>query len=566
MMTLGLPRISVEGGRLRTAPRVAHDTALHRVLEACIEAASPASAISVRVELPCDRSWYLATDRTLAPVLRPITPPFPVGRFVVVDVGGRLMKWDFPWAGSFEITPTATSVIVTAEVRDPASCGLSLHGTDRLVPAYAPAYGIVIYSNALASLDQCVWIEPYPDGARAAICLTDHADFDTIPRMRLLVALFGRTGFRLTKSVFAAEEPTEEKYEPGLDTPGFADLCAAMRAQGSEIAFHGIGPRLRSPEMHEWHRRAELMEPFAPRTWIDHGKGAYLFSRSATLPDGSSLVDFLGARGVVNYWSYADKWDNPFIDLGSWRPRHWTESLRDVVGGWHGLRGRRGTADAMYLVSHGLKNLIGAEQYVRLRSRPASVRTWLDVPRSHRALTRRMRSPLVYGRDGASGFLAPRSRLRVFDTISVNHLAYQLSPPLVQRLVDRSELLLGHCYLGAQHRYITGNVFVGTGHDLKVDPLFVAALESIQLQQRERKVVSLPFAMLREYLDALATARLVRSPDGWLLEQAGGPPLTVGGRGDYLTAAASEAVMIHRSGTSALATPRRPTTTRLTVA
>src|SRR5207248_6638562 len=277
-------------------------------------AGSGVDLIRFVTRIKCGQAWYLSADRKLSLLEGEVSPPFPVGRFIVVETGDGLFKVSFLWGGSFRLRSERGAAEITIDVKDRAACGLSFWGDDKLRDPFG-SRDFTISIDRLTALSECIWLEPYPEGARAAICLTDHADFDSIETMRLLVPAFIRNGIRFTKSAFPHSDPHPRKREPGLDVPEYACLIDELYATGSEIAFHGLTPRVQAPGIEECGRRTQMMARYAPQTWIDHGSGAYLFSRNGYLPNGRRLVDVLDRYGILNYWSYFDLWDNPSTHL-----------------------------------------------------------------------------------------------------------------------------------------------------------------------------------------------------------------------------------------------------------
>src|SRR5437667_104284 len=210
------------------------------------------------IRLDCDAAWYLTSDRRLSPLTGTVDPPFPVGRFVVVQSGDGLFKYSFPWGADFRLSKVSGGVEVAVTLLDWQRCGLTLWGRGKLVAPPAKQT-LPIARDRLSALSDCIWLEPYPAGARAAICLTDHADFDTVEKLHLLTDLFVRTDFRLTKSVFPKSDPVGRKCEPGLDVAEYAAVVATLYEHGTEIAYHGFGPRAPAPPVEECVRRTQAL-------------------------------------------------------------------------------------------------------------------------------------------------------------------------------------------------------------------------------------------------------------------------------------------------------------------
>jgi hypothetical protein len=477
---------------------------------------------SVLVE--CEVAWYLTSDRRLAPVTRAVAPPFPVGQFVVVKCHDGLFKYSFPWGGDFQLTPTSGGVEVTATLLDVQRCGLSLWGRHKLT-APPSRDQLRIFRTRLSALSDCLWLEPYPSGARGAICLTDHPDFDTVEKLRLLVDLFVKHNFRFTKAVFPQSEPVGSKCEPGLDVPAYAALVTSIHEHGSEVAYHGFGPRsgrrAGSLAADECVRRAEMMSRFRPSSWTDHGTGGYLLSRLGRLEDGRELTDFLSQYGVRNYWSYTDLWDNPFRNLSCWHPRGDWDAIGDFWLGARLLRPKEASQLA-FLLLQGVKNVYGVKQVGAVLRAPLDLRGWTEAVRERARLhDLRSRPFAIYGFDGRA-FPVGQAAAWIFDTVLLNHPTVQLRPALVRRLCEESGLLLGHCYLSCEHPYIVGNCVANGGRGLRISPSFVANLEYIAERQRQGDVVSLSFAQLRASLASFSQAVLSRHATGWSARTNGG--------------------------------------------
>lgn len=467
----------------------------------------------VSIFLDCDAAWYLTSDRRLSPLTGTVDPPFPVGRFVVVQRSDGLFKYSFPWGGDFRLSTRNGGVEVAVTLLDWHRCGLALWGRRKLVRPPA-RQTLPIARDTLSALSDCLWLEPYPAGARAAICLTDHADFDTTEKLQLLADLFVKTEFRLTKSVFPRSEPVGSKCEPGLDVTPYAAAVARLHTHGSEVAYHGFGPRVAAPPLAECVRRAATLRQFQPSTWIDHGTGSYLFSRGGLLEDGRELMKFLEPYGVRNYWSYVDTWENPFRDLSSWRARAQGDVLWDFLAGARLLRPTRPSQLGMLLIQ-GLKNSYGPHHVSALRRAPLAVGKWADAWRHGRRLQALRAKPFVlYGLDGRD-FTLSHAGTWVFDTVLLNHPTVQLQPALIDRLCADSGLLLGHSYLSCEHSYIAGNCVTRSRGSLRVSPSFAQNLEHLAERQRAGDVISMSFARLRAALTAFSRASLARTEAGW---------------------------------------------------
>jgi hypothetical protein len=495
------------------------------------------SQLVVTISIQCDEAWYLSSNRSLLALTGRVVPPFPVGRFVVVKTRHGFFKYDFPWPSGFELYKLKSGIEIKAAIQNKQKCGLSLwssQGFSELPQKFA----LPVSRDRLSSPFECLWLEPYPRGARAAICLTDHADFDSVDKLELLVDLFIKNNFRFTKTVFPQSEPIKGKAEPGMDVRQYANLIERLYEQGSEIAYHGFGPRVQAPSMEECVRRAEVMRRFQATTWTDHGTGSYLFSRGGTLKDGTKLTEFLKPFGVINYWSYTDIWNNPFRNLKCWQTRGVASIPGDMLVGFSSAQTLGG---ASYLLMHAFSNILGEQGREALRVAPLQKRNWMKALSSHKQIQSLITSPVViYGQDG-SGFSLNIEGVWIFDTILLNHLAIQLEPRLIDRLYEESGLLVAHCYLGATHKYIFGNCFIDSQPGLSLEPSFVRNIEYLAERQRRGDVVSLSFAQLRECLVSFVKTSLVRHEYGWLARtDAGRSQLVIAGECSVIAAAVCE--------------------------
>ena len=505
--------------RARLTPEAAELTPWHARYTLDVEAPTGAgTAVVVTLRIACVRAWYLSAARRLTPVESAVRPPFPVGRFVVVQAPEGFFQVRAPWGGHFELEKKGGAVGLRSVVVDRRRCGLVRWGANKLETAPRRMSLDVVWDR-LGSPEECLWVEPYPGGAPAAICLTDHCDFDTAGGVQSLADLFERAGWLFTKSVFPRGEPKPGKNETGLDTPAYAMQIDRLCEQGTEIAFHGFGPRVDCPPPEECARRAQVMERYRPATWIDHGAGSYLFSRSARLPDGRPLVEFLSPMGIVNYWSYVDLWKNPFTDLCIWsRRRRWdipAEAVAALSRGaaWKGML-------------HPMINLIGAEAAGQLRRRPMNGNSWMMAWQGLRMQPAMEGSLALYGADGAA-YDCSSGPVRIFDTLLLNYPALQMAPPLIDRLCAGSGLLLAHTYL-CRPQGRGGCLAAGNGR-ATVTPEWTAAVNYVAQKQHCGELATVSFAGLRRALEAAAGATLRREPWGWTIEAGGQGPLWVAG-------------------------------------
>lgn len=500
----------------------------HRRYACDVPTGPAARRVDLSVLLPRGDAWRLAADRTFEALPGCGPAAFPVATFVVTRSarGAGLWRWSLPRATLRSLRLAGGRAVADLQIRRQDACGLTFWGARKLQPP--PGVEVVeLTADRLNDLSECIWIEPFPHGARGVLCLTDHADFDSAEKLRLLAPLVERTGFRFTKSVFPHGDPVpgrSDKAEPGLDDPDFRREVARLHELGVEIAYHGFGPRRDAPPLAECGRRSEAMAAFAPETWIDHGTGDYLLSRQARLGEGVDLVAFLDRLGIESYWSYFDVWDNPLGDLDSWRP---SRPARVAAEGSRLLR-RSAAIPAgarRHCFRHVLGNLVGEHAYLDAVRRPVDWRSALArVPRLWRL---RSAPQLLYGFDGRSPMTAPARRW-VFDTTLLNHLALQVVPGTLDRLAKDSALCLGHTYFGWSPQ-IASNVFGRDGNGaLRVLPTFAESLEHLAVLCARRELAAVPFRELRASLSAFGEARIARGPRGWELQGASRTEVRVG--------------------------------------
>jgi hypothetical protein len=454
------------------------------------------------LEMAAEKIWSLTSDRKLVEVHSKFITPFVVGRFFLVKNQLGLFKFDLPWAMQLQITKLQGRVEVQASLRNKSGCGFTIWGADKIT-ATKRRYVLNIFQTRLSSLGECVWLEPYPHGARAVICLTDHPDFDTSEKLELLAERFIRHDFKITKSIFPHSDPRQNKNEPGLDNPEYRKIIEKLLTHGNEIAYHGFSPRVKAPPLDECQRRAESMKSFRATTWIDHGSGSYLLSRKEILAGSIKLTDFLNQYGIKNYWSYMDLWDNPFNDLSCESSHGNIEILKDLRHSFPLLKSMSPLKIA-YVFSHSRKNLFNNKSM------------WYKKPQ------------LFYGRDGTCPTLN-LDEIWIFDTVLLNHLGFQLQPSLIDRLCRKAGILIAHCYFCAQQPYMTENCFKTKANKLMFNANFVTAVEYIADRQREKEIITLPFHHLREVLSGFFTSKLIRKDDGWHVQRAFSGRTIIGG-------------------------------------
>jgi hypothetical protein len=483
----------------------------------------PLRSVTANVVIESERTWYLGDDGKLAPLSSSATPSWPTGRFIVTARGGRLDRWEFSRFGRLRLVKQNGSVLIVAPLLDRSRCGLSVWPNADWAQRRANMI-LEVSRTFLNRLEECAWIEPYPDGARAVICLTDHADFDSPEKMKLLADHLIRRDVCITKSVFpAADLPSDTPWEEvGLDHADYRDSVERLFENGSEIALHGFTPKSDAPSVSECKRRLELLRQYELTTWIDHGIGDYLFSRGGRLPGGVKLEAFLEENGVRNYWSYFDVWDNPFgKDLSVFAERSGVDVIPDFLHSSHGWR-RTTAHEALWFALHEFRNIVGDSNDVPIRQRPWRLAAWRRGFQWYGIARRVRQDPFgIYGRDGAV-FQQSLQSPWVFDTVLLNHLALQLAPAVIDRLIQTAGLLIGHCYMTCEYDRARRNVFRRAGERVAIDPAFEMALDYMSDRQRSADISTLSFAQLRRCLDFFVRARLRRTETGWRTELSDG--------------------------------------------
>jgi hypothetical protein len=483
----------------------------------------PLRSVIADVVIDSDHTWFLDDGGQLASLASSATPSWPTGRFVVTARDGQLDRWEFPRFGRFRLVRQKGSVLIVAPLLDRSSCGLSVWPSAPWAPR-REKMALEIFRTSLNRLEECAWIEPYPDGARAVICLTDHADFDSPEKARLLADHLIRREIRITKSVFpSADLPSPWPWEEtGLDNEDYRRSIERLFEHGSEIALHGFTPKREAPSLSECKRRLDLLRQYELTTWIDHGVGDYLFSRGGGLPGGVRLEALLEENGVRNYWSYFDVWDNPFgKDLSVLATRSGLDVVSDLLSRNHNWP-KTSRRQVLWFGLHEFRNIVGDGNDIPIRRRPWRLAAWGKGFQWYRIARQVRRAPLgIYGRDGAV-FQQSLQSPWVFDTVLLNHLSLQLAPAMIDKLIQSGGLVVAHCYMTSELDYARGNVFQRMNGRVAVDPAFETALDYLSDRQRSGELITMSFAQLRQCLTLFARTRLRRTETGWKTELANG--------------------------------------------
>lgn len=476
--------------------------------------ANNANSIKIMVSIASNEAWYLSVDRRLLPIEKEVVPPFPVGCLLVIRQNDQFYQIDLPKYPHMKFMREEDFVSVSFVVKELSGVGLAFWGKDKVRPSDRPI-NLKFSIYKIDTLDECVWIEPYPNGAKSAICLTDHADWDSSEKLRQLVNLFEKYDFNFTKSIFPHSDPEGYKNEPGLDDLEFKQQVDRLSAMGTEIAYHGLSPRVNPPVYDECLHRIDAMKVYSPETWIDHGTGNYLYSRDATFSNGVGLVELMKKNAIKNYWSYMDVWENPSDNLNIWAERTLAGSLKDVWG-LSMKKGKMKPKQFAYIAVGILKNIFGGSHYRQLKKMyKPSVYKKLTI-HAKRLKLLHQNSFVMYDENGHFA-LNSTNRNWVFDTILLNHLALQLKPKAIDSLVKENGLLLAHCYMGAQHKYGGSNCFNEDSQNPKILKEFEENIVYISKLQDKGGVVTLSFEELRKsYVDFIETT-MVREKSRWII-------------------------------------------------
>jgi len=466
----------------------------------------------VEVTFETDLAWYLNSRREFVDLSGEVTPPWPVGCLTVLKRGDLLLQVQFDPVPHFRLRRNPKSLTAILLVRDHSACGLRLWGENKLggSPLH---YSIRVEISRLAQLSDAVWKEPFPGAARSVICITDHPDWDSVPKASALCDLFADHGLRITKGVFPVADSGWD-YGPGLDSPEYAAVIDRWHEAGHEIAYHGLGSGMHAPaDADECLRRMDRLDPYTPRTWIDHSCGEHTFARAARLPGDIDLVAVLAAKGVRNFWSYADVWQNPASDLQVVKSRSAHSAFADFLRlAWR--RGYVGPLQLAYLGTIPIKNLTGPSQYRDFLREPWSVSQWCRMRANYRLLRVLNRRPLcLYGLNGDFFSLDPDGTM-IFDTLLLNHVALQLCPSNIERLVRDNGVLIAHTYLAAVHKKGGRNCF-RVDRETQFLEGFRENIQHISALQKRGDLVTLPITDLREALLRHSQMRIVKTADGW---------------------------------------------------
>jgi hypothetical protein len=158
----------------------------------------------------------------------------------------------------------------------------------------------------------------FPDGRRAAFCVTDHADQTSARTLEALAHGLVAHKLCITKALFAHGSP-DGFGRPQLEDPKVAELADAMCQAGSEIVPHSATPK---PDLRPVTEAAmEEFERWHSRTWIDHQPetNCEAFGDEGWHVGGKfGIADLLVAHRYQYIWAEDDA---PAGDLNLFQPR-----------------------------------------------------------------------------------------------------------------------------------------------------------------------------------------------------------------------------------------------------
>lgn len=182
----------------------------------------------------------------------------------------------------------------------------------------------------------------------------------------------------------------------------------------------------------------------------------------------------------------------------------------------------KGSKQFLYLAAHCAGDSIGLKVLRALSIRPFSAGAVVRALKDHKKRRHlRERPAVVYS---SSGGPPPESACGMwfFDTVRLNHLAIQLRPSVINRLIQESGMTVVHCYLCDSRRINESNCLVQRNGLFEIHPLFLQSIEHISSCQTENQLVTLPFAELRRVLTDFWATSVTRTVRGWEVRRKNG--------------------------------------------
>jgi len=155
----------------------------------------------------------------------------------------------------------------------------------------------------------------FPDGRRAALSITDHADQTTARTLEALVHGFLSHHLAITKALFS-----HGTDRPQLEDPKVVKLADELAAAGSEVVPHSATPKA-DPRL-VTQAALDRFERWHTRTWIDHQPetNCEAFGDQGYHVGGKfGIADLLAAHQYQYVWAEDDA---PPDDLNLLHPRH----------------------------------------------------------------------------------------------------------------------------------------------------------------------------------------------------------------------------------------------------
>ena len=197
-------------------------------------------------------------------------------------------------------------------------------------PTRAPGWSVTVrllLAECPSPQEQLWTVSPYPAGCEATITLTDHSDYDSTEALGVFLrgdregeGWLGR-GLRMTKGVFALDTSAQSRSRaPSLGDPSYGRLVAQLRADGSEVAPHGLVKSGSIDRAALWSGVGAVAKEWGSKTWIDHGYLRHCYTMGAADDTEYQLLDALLTHGYVALWSYHDVPSNAAVSLNLLSP------------------------------------------------------------------------------------------------------------------------------------------------------------------------------------------------------------------------------------------------------
>ncbi len=468
--------------------------------------------IKLELFIPSDQCWSINSRRNLVE-LKNTQLYFPSGCFVVVRQMEKFYRIDLPKIPFISVKRIQNGFLVSMPVKSRQSCGL-IRFSDAKISSINSPIQIYLFVNRINSPENTVWFEPFPGQAKSALIITDHADWDTVEKFRLISRVLKKYKISITKSVFPFTEMYHGIQHHGVNTPGYKELLREFKSAGNEIAFHGFTSARDAPEYDECVRRMESMKEFKPETWIDHGIGDYLFSRNGELSNGISLFEFLTSYGIKNFWSYGDIYNDPAKELNSFESRGYHSIFTDLFRSLCG-NSKLSFKASTYISGHVVKNFFGASAIKDLLSKSRSAGNYRKMLREFKLNRIRRKNPFtLYDLNGITPMISNRGEW-IFDTILINHPAFQLRPEAIDKLIYNGGISIMHTYLSSNKSYIANSCIRDSNEAPELSEIFVKNIEYIAFRQSQSGIVTLSFADFRKSLEKLKNSKLIFRNNKW---------------------------------------------------